>query len=255
MIKKVILILCLLFIILPIFSLEIELQGHYDNYPVEYSDKNTNIGLSCRFSEQLKNLLFIDANLMYKNAGKYLAYCAGRLSINKIKLRCGIALDIRNTDVTPGFILSFDTKLLKFSSLTSNLLITYTTQDISKGSVFDGDAGIIIHLKNSNVKMLFNFRRELENTFMTTYKYGVLDLTTYESGFPLRIALTAKIGTKTDSRSADTKNLSLEVGGRLELVTIKHGAYFIGGNASLFEKNKLDKTPFAVSVGTRINLN
>lgn len=253
MIKKFFAITILL-LSFPLFAMEFEFQGHYDNYPT-LNGKDFNIGASFRFSEQLKNQVFIDANLSYKNANQYLAYCAGRLTFKNFTLRSGIALDIQDSKISPGFLVTFDTRIFKFLSITTNLLTTFASEDISKGSIFDTDDGVIFHLKNSNVKLTYNFRREIEDSFYITNHFGVFDLLTFESGFPLRIGLAIKGGLYQDSRKEEN-DITIEASGRLELVTRRHGSYFVSGGARVFKKSEQGvPIPFHVGAGARFYIN
>jgi hypothetical protein len=246
----------LIFLSLCAFSLEFQLQGHYDNYENNNPERNYNIGLSFQFKEQIKNNVFVDANLIYKNQNKYLAYCAGQFKIKQFIFLSGIALDIKNTFFSPGLLLKFDYKIVKWLSLSTELLTTFSTIDVSKGSVFDGVAGFIFHLKNANVKLAYDFRREMINTYYISYHKGIFDLITYESGFPLRIGLNAHFYSIIDSRNPTSKNLILEAGGKLELVTPRHGSYFITGNAKILELANLQgPITFGIGAGTRFNIN
>lgn len=254
MIKKIFA-LTILLLSFPLFAMELEFQGHWDNYPTSNNEKDFNIGASFRFTEQLKNQVFIDANLSYKNENRYLAYCAGRLTFKKFTFLSGIALDIQDSNISPGLLFTFDTRILKSLSITTNFLTTFNSKDISKGSVFDTDDGVIFHLKNSNVKLAYNFRREIEDSYYITNHFGIFDLLTFESGFPLRIGLTIKGGLYQDSRTEEN-DITIEAGGRLELVTRRHGAYFVSGGARVFKKSEMDAPiPFHIGAGARFYIN
>lgn len=238
------------------FSMDFELEAHYDTYPTIDTEDDFNIGVSCRFSEQLKNNLFIDANLIYKKANKYLAYCAGRISYNRFSFRTGIALDLRESVFTPGVLISCDFRLFKILSITTNLLTTFSMDNIMVGSVFDSEAGVIFHLRNSNVKLVYNYRKELEDEYNLSYHYGVFDLITYESGFPFRIGLNAKGGYLLDTRDAEYFDFVIEAGARLEFVSARHGSYFIAGSANVFKYSDLEAPiTFAISAGVHLILN
>lgn len=254
MIKKISVLFCFICLVSSLYAVSIEIQGHYDTYESLYN-KPYNIGLSLAFSEQVKNNFTVDANLDYKYAGKYLAYCSGSATFGKFFGRAGVAMDLREFKISPGFLLTLDYRLWKPLSVMGDLLITLSPEDITLGSVFDAKGGIVFHFTNQKAKLLYNFRRELEKDYMLTYHYGVIDITGFESGFPFRMAVFVKGGAYLDTRVSGPRDVKIEAGGRFELVTKKAGAYFIAGEANVFQLSTMSSPlTFAVSAGFRFNI-
>ncbi len=254
MIKKIALIPVLLLLIFPVYAVSIELQGHYDNYESLYNQP-FNIGFSLAVSEQVNNNFTVDANIDYKYGGKYLAHCSGSTTFGNFYGRAGVAMDLRGLKVSPGFLLTVDYRVWKPLSIMGDLLITLSPEDITLGSVFDTKGGVVFHFKNQKAKLLYNFRRELEKDYILTYHYGVIDITGFESGFPFRMAVFLKGGAYLDTRVSGPTDVKIEAGGRFELVTKKAGAYFIAGEANVFQLSTLScPLTFAASAGFRFNL-
>jgi hypothetical protein len=254
MIKKLAVSVFLLFLIFPLHAVSVELQGHYDTYESLYN-KPYNVGISFCFSEQIKNNFTVDASLNYKYGGKYLAYCSGSANFGNFYTRAGVAMDLREFKVSPGFLLTLDYRIWKPFSIMGDLLITLSPEDISLGSVFDSKAGVVFHFINQKAKLLYNFRRELEKDYMLTYHYGVIDITGFESGFPFRMAVFIKGGAYLDTRVSGPRDVKIEAGGRFELVTKKAGVYFIAGEANVFQLSTMTSPlTFAVSAGFRFNI-
>lgn len=214
-------------LLIPASAMEIQLQGHFDSYT---GDK---FGVSFSFSEQLTNNLFIDADLEYKNRGAYLAYCAGRFSIKQISVKAGIAYDIMEGLISPGYIASVDLHPIKAFSITADLLSTFSPINLYDPCIFDLDTGLTFHLKNSNTKVLFGYRKETIDESITEYYSGIFDITAYESGLPFKIGINSTASFIVPDGEADNFDITLDVGGRLELYTARWGVYFVTGSARL----------------------
>lgn len=237
-----------------ISALEFSAETHYDTY--DTSKDNGNIGFSFTLQEQLTNFTFINANLLYKNAGQYTAYCTGNIERGFFEAGGGILYDIYNQVITPGVMADMKLKLGKAVLIGGSYFITFTPENIFKDYAQEASLFWRTQFKNSYITSAYEYRQVLIQDLRKYSHGGQIAILAYDENSPVTVGLNSTVKLLFDEADSKYLDLTIDAGASLELTTEKFGSYFIKAGANVFSLSALNqKMPFCVSIGARFNAN
>ncbi len=231
-------------------ALEFSVQTHYDTF--DRTKTIGTIGFSFTLQEQLTNTTFINANLLYKNAGQYSAYCTGNLESRFLTMGGGVIYDIYNQVITPGLVADVTMKFGEAVFLGGSYFITFTPENIFKDYAQEGSAFLRTKLANTFLTSKYEYRHVKNNDLKKVSHGTSFDVLAYDTNSPITMGLSSSVKIFIDEAVPDYFDFTIDAGGSFEYDTKKFGAYFIEASANVFTFTAAtQKVPFSISIGAR----
>lgn len=240
-----------LFSLLSIASaLDFSVETHYDTF--DRTKETGTVGFSFTLQEQLTNTTFIDANLLYKNAGQYAAYCTGNVETGFLALGGGVIYDIYNQVITPGLVADMKMKLGKAVLIGGSYFITFTPENIFKDYAQEASVFWRTQLINTYLTSKYEYRHVKIND-LKRFSHGAnFSILAYDMNSPINLGLNSTIKLYFDEADSKYFDFTIDAGASFEFDTKKFGAYFIKAGANVFTFTAAtQKVPFSISIGAR----
>lgn len=245
-------IIILILILSSVWALEFSIESHYDTF--DRTKQTGTIGFSFTLQEQLTNTAFIDANLIYKNAGQYAAYCTGNVKAGSLSLGGGVIYDIFNQVITPGLVADVNMRLGKAVTLGGIYFITFTPENILKDYAQEGSAYITTKLINTYLTSRYQYRH-IKILNSRRFSHGTsFEILAYDINSPINLGLNSSVKIFFDEADDAYFDFTIDAGASFEIDTKTYGAYFITAGANIFTFTAATQTvPFSISIGARFN--
>ncbi len=232
------------------FALDFSVETHYDTF--DRTKTSGTIGFSFTLTEQLTNTAFIDANLLYKNAGQYAAYCTGNLKAGIASLGAGVIYDIYNQVITPGLITDAEIKLGKSVLAGGTYFITFTPENIFKDYAQQASGFLRVKLANTYLTSGYEYRQVKIQNLKNISHGTTFDILAYDTNSPITMGLSSAVKIFLSEADASYFDFTINAGGSFEIDTKTFGSYFIKAGANIFTFSAAtQKVPFNISIGAR----
>lgn len=248
--KKLFLLISILFISQIIFSLETQITFHFDTYAGEQK-----YAASVDISERLTNTLNLNASLDYQHASNYLAYCTCGLVFPKFEANAGVIYDIESFHFSPGLTFSAKYNLSKKIAFKGIAYTTYSIDNVFDIYSVDALGSIIFSTKNTVFELNYEYFKKSLNSTENWEHHGGLKIQGFDEESPIQIDVNADCGFAFKNTDKDYMNIILNAGAIIKVKTKKAGTYFVSGLAEVYNQlNTTNTMPFSIAAGIKINL-